>query len=138
MGTISEEKDTIKETRSFVNNKAGSFRFLHHCLLLLAVSILISLMVAVLSLMLSFCIRDGQCPEYSEEQAICAVGLAKSKPGVFVEAIQYLLVLSTPVEVVPQLSIMFCKVICFKCTFQVKNLVISVLILSFDNLFTFL
>lgn len=45
--------------------------------------------------------RDGQCPEYSgEEQAICAVGLAKSKPGVFVEAIQYLLVLATPVEVV--------------------------------------
>ncbi|KAJ6768823.1 NUCLEAR PORE COMPLEX PROTEIN NUP155 [Salix koriyanagi] len=43
---------------------------------------------------------DGQCPEYSEEQAICAVGLAKSKPGVFVEAIQYLLVLSTPVELV--------------------------------------
>lgn len=43
---------------------------------------------------------DGQCPEYNEEQAICAVGLAKSKPGVFVEAIQYLLVLSTPVELV--------------------------------------
>ncbi|XP_020217854.1 uncharacterized protein LOC109801241 [Cajanus cajan] len=45
--------------------------------------------------------RDGQCPEYSgEEQAICAVGLAKSKPGVFVEAMQYLLVLATPVETV--------------------------------------
>lgn len=45
--------------------------------------------------------RDGQCPEYcGEEQAICAVGLAKSKPGVFVEAIQYLLILATPVEVV--------------------------------------
>ncbi|KAG8382696.1 hypothetical protein BUALT_Bualt05G0104300 [Buddleja alternifolia] len=44
---------------------------------------------------------DGQCPEYSgEEQAICAVGLAKAKPGVFVEAIQYLLVLATPVELV--------------------------------------
>lgn len=44
--------------------------------------------------------RDGQCPDYSvEEQAICAVGLAKSKPGIFVEAIQYLLVLATPVEV---------------------------------------
>ncbi|GFS40515.1 nucleoporin 155 [Actinidia rufa] len=42
---------------------------------------------------------DGQCPEYSgEEQAICAVGLAKTKPGIFVEAIQYLLVLATPVE----------------------------------------
>jgi nuclear pore complex protein Nup155 len=45
--------------------------------------------------------RDGQCPEYSgEEQAICAVGLAKCRPGVFVEAIQYLLVLATPVELV--------------------------------------
>ncbi|KAK9740638.1 hypothetical protein RND81_03G050200 [Saponaria officinalis] len=42
---------------------------------------------------------DGQCPEYSaEEQAICAVGLANSKPGVFVEAIQHLLVLATPAE----------------------------------------
>ncbi|KAL1568628.1 nuclear pore complex protein NUP155-like isoform X1 [Salvia divinorum] len=44
---------------------------------------------------------DGQCPEYSgEEQAICAVGLAKSKPGVFIEAIQYLLVLASPVELI--------------------------------------
>lgn len=44
---------------------------------------------------------DGQCPEYSgEEQAICAVGLAKSKPGVFVEAIQHLLVLATPAELI--------------------------------------
>ncbi|KAK9277396.1 hypothetical protein L1049_006939 [Liquidambar formosana] len=44
---------------------------------------------------------DGQCPEYSgEEQAICAVGLAKCKPGIFVEAIQYLLVLATPVELI--------------------------------------
>lgn len=44
---------------------------------------------------------DGQCPEYSgEEQAICAVGLAKCKPGIFVEAIQYILVLATPVELV--------------------------------------
>ncbi|KAK6921602.1 Nucleoporin, Nup133/Nup155-like, C-terminal [Dillenia turbinata] len=44
---------------------------------------------------------NGQCAEYSgEEQAICAVGLAKSKPGVFVEAIQYILVLATPVELV--------------------------------------
>ncbi|CAL9191765.1 unnamed protein product [Musa hybrid cultivar] len=42
---------------------------------------------------------DGQCPEYSaDEQAICAVGLAKSKSGIFVEAIHYLLVLATPVE----------------------------------------
>ncbi|GMP93212.1 hypothetical protein CsSME_00043148 [Camellia sinensis var. sinensis] len=44
---------------------------------------------------------DGQCPEYSgEEQAICAVGLAKAKPGIFVEAIQYLLVLASPVELI--------------------------------------
>lgn len=44
---------------------------------------------------------DGQCSEYNgEEQAICAVGLAKAKPGVFVEAIQYLLVLATPVELI--------------------------------------
>ncbi|CAL9215055.1 unnamed protein product [Arabidopsis halleri] len=45
--------------------------------------------------------RDVQCPEYSgEEQAICAVGLAKCRPGVFVEAIQYILVLATPAELV--------------------------------------
>ncbi|KAK9130246.1 hypothetical protein Sjap_010733 [Stephania japonica] len=45
--------------------------------------------------------EDGQCPEYSgEEQAICAVGLARSKPGVFVEAIQYLLILATPIELI--------------------------------------
>ncbi|CAH9104947.1 unnamed protein product [Cuscuta epithymum] len=42
---------------------------------------------------------DGQCSEYSvDEQAICAVGLAKARPGIFVEAIQYLLVLATPIE----------------------------------------
>ncbi|GJN08603.1 hypothetical protein PR202_ga26542 [Eleusine coracana subsp. coracana] len=42
---------------------------------------------------------DGQCQEYNvDEQAICAVGLASAKPGIFVEAIQYLLVLATPVE----------------------------------------
>lgn len=46
--------------------------------------------------------RDGQCPEYSgEEQAICAVGLVKAKAGVFIEAIQHLIVLATPVEVRP-------------------------------------
>nr|CAD1822424.1 unnamed protein product [Ananas comosus var. bracteatus] len=44
---------------------------------------------------------DGQCQEYNgEEQAICAVGLARTKPGIFVEAIQYLLVLATPVELI--------------------------------------
>ncbi|KAF6156384.1 hypothetical protein GIB67_031505 [Kingdonia uniflora] len=44
---------------------------------------------------------DDQCPEYSgEEQVICAVGLAKAKPGIFVEAIQYLLVLATPLELI--------------------------------------
>ncbi|WRX13387.1 Nucleoporin [Theobroma cacao] len=48
---------------------------------------------------------DGQCPEYNaEEQAICAVGLAKSRPGIFVEAIQYLLILATPVEVNEMIS----------------------------------
>ncbi|KAG9140609.1 hypothetical protein Leryth_022498 [Lithospermum erythrorhizon] len=47
------------------------------------------------------CKWDGQCPEYSgEEQAICAVGLAKAKRGIFIEAIQYLLVLATPVEII--------------------------------------
>lgn len=45
--------------------------------------------------------RDGQCPEFNvEEQAICAVGLCKSKPGIFIEAIQYLLILATPLEVI--------------------------------------
>ncbi|XP_073059527.1 nuclear pore complex protein NUP155 [Primulina eburnea] len=44
---------------------------------------------------------DGQCPEYSgDEQAICAVGLAKTKSGIFVESIQQLLVLATPVELI--------------------------------------
>ncbi|KAL4426022.1 hypothetical protein ABPG75_010038 [Micractinium tetrahymenae] len=39
--------------------------------------------------------------EYSgEEQAIVAVGLARPKPGVFVEAIQHLLVLCTTTEIV--------------------------------------
>lgn len=43
--------------------------------------------------------RDGQCTEYSgEEQSICAVGLARVKPGIFIEAIQYILVVATPVE----------------------------------------
>ncbi|CAL9148560.1 unnamed protein product [Musa hybrid cultivar] len=43
--------------------------------------------------------KDGQCPEYSaDEQAICTVGLAKWKSGIFVEAIHYLSVLATPVE----------------------------------------
>lgn len=44
---------------------------------------------------------DGQCQEYhADEQAICAVGLARAKPGIFVEAIQYILVLATPVELI--------------------------------------
>ncbi|XP_044491621.1 nuclear pore complex protein NUP155-like isoform X2 [Mangifera indica] len=42
---------------------------------------------------------DGQCPEYTrKEQVICAVGLAKSRPEIFVEAIQYLIILAMPVE----------------------------------------
>lgn len=68
-----------------------------------------------LTLYHSLLIRDGQCPEYSgEDQAICAVGLAKSKPGVFVEAIQYLLILATPVQVLIDLSYCFpfCLAIC--------------------------
>ena len=37
--------------------------------------------------------------EYAgEEQAICAVGLAKPKPGIFMAAIQHLLVLCTTTE----------------------------------------
>lgn len=61
-------------------------------------------MLSITSLYHSFLIRDGHCLEYSEEdQAICAVGLAKSKPGVFVEAIQYLLILATPVQVLSYL-----------------------------------
>ena len=57
-------------------------------------------------------IRDGQCPEYNvEEQAICAVGLAKSTPGIFVEAIQYLLILATPVEVTTWLFICLWKML---------------------------
>jgi hypothetical protein len=44
--------------------------------------------------------RDEQCQQHTlDEQTICAVGLARAKPGIFVEAIQYLLVLATPVEV---------------------------------------
>ncbi|KAL2622102.1 hypothetical protein R1flu_002307 [Riccia fluitans] len=44
---------------------------------------------------------DGQCPEYcGEEQVICAVGLAKTISGVFVEAIQYLVVVANPSELV--------------------------------------
>ncbi|KAH0451287.1 hypothetical protein IEQ34_018586 [Dendrobium chrysotoxum] len=47
-----------------------------------------------------FVSRDGQCTEYSgEEQSICAAGLARVKPGIFIEAIQYILVVATPVEV---------------------------------------
>lgn len=40
--------------------------------------------------------------EYSgEDQAICAVGLAKPRHGVFVPAIQHILILCTTVEVRP-------------------------------------
>jgi hypothetical protein len=50
--------------------------------------------------------RRGVPAEYSgEEQAIYAVGLAKARPGVFNEAIQHLLVLATPCEVQPPLSL---------------------------------
>ncbi|KAF8069564.1 NUP155 [Scenedesmus sp. PABB004] len=45
--------------------------------------------------------RSGDVPvEYSgEEQAICCVGLARPRPGVFLAAIQHVLVLATTVEV---------------------------------------
>lgn len=44
--------------------------------------------------------RDGHCPEFcGDDQVICAVGLAKARPGVFVEAIQYIVILANPVEV---------------------------------------
>ena len=43
--------------------------------------------------------------EYSgEEQAICAVGIVQPRPGVFMAAIQHILVLCTTVEVVTRLS----------------------------------
>lgn len=46
------------------------------------------------------CCRNDVPLEYSgEEQAICAVGFVKPRPGVFVEAIQYVLILCTTVEV---------------------------------------
>ncbi|WOL20105.1 nuclear pore complex protein [Canna indica] len=42
---------------------------------------------------------DNQCREYSgEEHTISAVALVRSKPGIFVDSIQYLIVLATPVE----------------------------------------
>eukprot|EP00898_Chlorokybus_atmophyticus_P007513 jgi/Chlat1/7763/Chrsp66S07231 len=45
--------------------------------------------------------RDDSPVEYSgEDQAICAVGLAPATPGVFIQAIQYLLVLATAAEIV--------------------------------------
>ncbi|KAI4342599.1 hypothetical protein MLD38_027208 [Melastoma candidum] len=44
---------------------------------------------------------DGNCLEFNvEEQAICAVGLSRSKPDIFIEAIRYLLVLATPAELI--------------------------------------
>ncbi|KAJ4710073.1 nuclear pore complex protein [Melia azedarach] len=60
---------------------------------------------------------DGQCPEYTgEERVICAVGLAKSKPGIFVEAIQYLIILATPVEVVTLALLRFLLKISCACS----------------------
>ena len=44
--------------------------------------------------------RNDVPVEYTgEEQAICAVGLVEPRQGVFMAAIQHLLVLCTPVEV---------------------------------------
>ncbi|KAJ3674127.1 hypothetical protein LUZ60_006119 [Juncus effusus] len=43
---------------------------------------------------------DSQCREYNEEQPIISVGLARAKSGVFVEAIQYILIVATQVELI--------------------------------------
>ena len=44
--------------------------------------------------------RNDVPAEYSgEEQAICAVGIVKPRPAVFMAAIQHILVLCTTVEV---------------------------------------
>ena len=48
---------------------------------------------------LPLCRQDVPIEYSGEEQAIVAVGLARPKPGVFVEAIQHLLVLCTTTEV---------------------------------------
>lgn len=72
--------------------------------------------------------RDGQCPEYSgEEQAICAVGLAKTRPGVFIQAIQHIIVLATPVEV----SIFLNKVLgmIYTCSWKLLRFLLSTLTL---------
>jgi len=71
----------------------------------------IQVLVLILDTFGGVFVRDGQCPEYSgEEQAICAVGLAKCKPGIFVEAIQYLVVLATPAEVIEYCSQSSCVI----------------------------
>jgi len=44
------------------------------------------------------CRNDVPVEYAGEEQAICAVGLAKPKPGIFMAAIQHLLVLCTTTE----------------------------------------
>lgn len=54
----------------------------------------------VLQLMADGCCRNDVPVEYSgEEQAICAVGIVQPRPGVFMAAIQHILVLCTTVEV---------------------------------------
>lgn len=54
---------------------------------------------ALLAAPLPACRQDVPIEYSGEEQAIVAVGLARPKPGVFVEAIQHLLVLCTTTEV---------------------------------------
>ena len=51
------------------------------------------------AMLLAVCRNDIPVEYSGEEQTICAVGLAKPKSGIFVEGIQYLLVVCTPVEV---------------------------------------
>jgi hypothetical protein len=54
---------------------------------------------AALLLPCSCCSGDVPVEYCGEEQAICCVGLAKPRPGVFLSAIQHVLVLATTVEV---------------------------------------
>ena len=76
--------------------------FSFFCFFLLSVSFFYFFISSVLH-------RVGHCPEYSvDDQVFCAVGLAKAKPGIFVEAIQYLLILATPAEVAIFPSIFCC------------------------------
>ena len=49
--------------------------------------------------MCTACSDDVPVEYCGEEQAISCVGLAKPKPGVFLEAVQHLLIVATTTEV---------------------------------------